>query len=220
MTTACLETAAQGHSRARTLLRLAPYYSKGRMLMLYKSQVLSYLEMFTPAIHHANEYSLSSIDGVQLAFLEELDVPQDVAFLEFNLAPLASRRDIAMLGMLHKIVLGIAPKSLAALFPADGAGRFPRCLRAQGCRHSRQLLDPIEGASHRLIERSAFGLVYAYNLLPETVVQSKTVSEFQSSLQRALAKLCKAGHRNWAKLFRVGIKTMSVQSFHSLFLAG
>ena len=217
MATACLEIAAQGHSRTRSLLRLQAFYSKSKMIMFCKAQVLSYIEMWTPAVRHANEYWLSAIDGVQLAFLNELDIGQDVGLTEFNLAPLASRRDMAMLGMIHKIVLGLAPVSLAALFQSDRGGRFPRSLRAQHSRHSRQVRDPIDGTQHRMLERSAFGLAYAYNLLPEHVVQCSSVSSFQTLLQRGLVNYCRAGCASWAMLYRSGIKSLSTANFQALF---
>ena len=48
----------------------------------------------------------------------------DVQAIEvFRLAPLCARRDMAMLGALHKISLGTAPKQLSEMFPVFGAPR-------------------------------------------------------------------------------------------------
>ena len=105
MCNACSEIAAQGHHRSRTILRLRPYYGTARLLSFYRSQVLSCIEVYTPAIHHANPFFLGSVDRVQTRFLEELDIAEDVALLEFHLAPLSARRDIAILGLLHKMAL-------------------------------------------------------------------------------------------------------------------
>ena len=79
MRNACMEIAAQGHSRVRTILRLRPYYSTAQVVGFYRNQVLSYLEVFTAAVHHANEYFLNSIDQVQAMFLEELGVTEEEA---------------------------------------------------------------------------------------------------------------------------------------------
>ena len=72
---------------------------------------------------------LSRIDGVQRRFLRELSFSEVTALNEFRLAPLEARRDMAMLGALHKITLGIAPAQLMALFlplPAPLAGTGAR----------------------------------------------------------------------------------------------
>ena len=79
--------------------------------------MLSYLEVFTAAVHHANEFFLNSIDQVQRTFLAELGLSVDEALLHFHLAPLAARRDIAMLGLLHKVALRSAPEPLLDMFP-------------------------------------------------------------------------------------------------------
>ena len=84
---------------------------------MYKSQVFSYVEHGTQAFYNAAPSVLSRIDRVQRRFLRELNFSEVAALNEFRLAPLVARRDIAMLGALHKITLGIAPAQLMALFP-------------------------------------------------------------------------------------------------------
>ena len=185
MSTACLEIAAQGHSRS---------------------------------MHHANAYWLMSVDGIQSAFLDVLSLTEGTALLEFNLGLLATCWDVAMLGLIHKNALCLAPTSLTALFPANRRGRFPRSLRAPNFRHSRQLGDAIDGSGHQMLDRFAFGLVYAYNLVPERVVECSSVASFQRMLQRALMYFCRSGNVSWSKLFRNGIKAMSVPRVHSHFI--
>ena len=55
---------------------------------------------------------MNRIDRVQRRFLRELNFSEVAALNEFRLAPLEARRDMAMLGALHKIKLGIAPAYL------------------------------------------------------------------------------------------------------------
>ena len=69
------------------------------------------------AYYHAALYLLHRIDRIQDRFLREIGVTPEESLEKHRLAPLTSRRDIGMLGLLHKIVLGEAPSQLAALFP-------------------------------------------------------------------------------------------------------
>ena len=76
-------------------------------MLLYKAQLLSYVEYRTPAVYHASSSVLAPIDGIQRRFLRETCVTDEQALFVFNLAPLSVRRDIAMLGVIHRTVLGI-----------------------------------------------------------------------------------------------------------------
>jgi hypothetical protein len=51
------------------------------------------------------------------------------------------------------------------------------------------------------LRRSLFGLVRIYNLLPQSVVDFKSVKEFQSILQGALRHAASLGIPNWDSLF-------------------
>ena len=53
---------------------------------------------------------------MQRRFLRALGFPEIEALEQFRLAPLPCRRDMAMLGALHRITLGDAPSQLAELF--------------------------------------------------------------------------------------------------------
>ena len=109
MKTACYEIAAVAAGRIQILLRSAKFYSRADLVCQYKSQVLSSIDYATPAIYHAPEFFLRCIDQVQENFLSELEMSASEALFDFNLAPLKSRRDISMLGFLHRIVLKDAP---------------------------------------------------------------------------------------------------------------
>ena len=91
------------------------------LFRLYKSQILLYIESYTPAIYYASAFVLQRIDRTQLRFLPEICCTEARALLQFRFAPLESRRNIAVLGMLHRIVLGLAPPQAAALFLLIGA---------------------------------------------------------------------------------------------------
>ena len=88
---------------------------------------------------------------MQHKFLKDTGVDDITALMEFNLAPLAARRDMAMLGVLHRTVLGRGPRHFKELFKLDTAGR---------------LVDPRSTIGGEMVKRSALGLVAIYNLLP------------------------------------------------------
>ena len=95
--------------KINAVLKTRRFYSESELMLLYKSQVLSYVEYRTPAIYHACSTLLSRLDRQQRRFLRELDISEEEALLTHNLAPLNSRRDIAMLGVIHRTVLGMGP---------------------------------------------------------------------------------------------------------------
>ena len=89
--------------------------------MLYKSHVLSLLEYCTPAICHATREVLQTLDCVQTRLLSDVVLDEITALMIFNLAPLRTRRDIAMLAMLHKAKLALGPPQFRVLFkPCPG----------------------------------------------------------------------------------------------------
>ena len=88
------------------------FYPCNILLRLYKQFVLSGIGFATPAIYHATEFALAPLERVQHRILEELQYDEKEALLVHVLAPLRSRRDMVMLGLLHRINLGIAPACL------------------------------------------------------------------------------------------------------------
>ena len=147
----------------------------------------------------------------------EIGLSASDALLSFSLAPLQSRRDIAMLGVLHRVVLGLAPADIASFFPPMTHMRFPRDARGSSLRHNKKLLDRIDGSQPAMLARSLFGLVYIYNLLPQRAVDVASVKEFQSCLQGALKVALRNGVDSWPALFRSGPRSMSVEQFQGLF---
>ena len=122
------------------------------------------------------------------------------ALQNFRLAPLASRRHMAMFGLLHRIVLGICPSQLGDLFPfaaAPDRGRIPT--RLWIIRHGKQFC---ERRFHTdAFGRSLFGMTRVYNLLPQIIVDSPTVKAFQRSLQNGLRRAANAETNEWQSLF-------------------
>ena len=212
------EISAKAHSRVDALLRGRCFFPLCSMARMYKMQVLSFIEAASPALYHAPNFFLSRLDGVQDHFLSELGVDTRDALLNFNLAPLAPRRDMAMLGLIHRTVLGEGPVQFQEFFRASMRPSFPRGLRGNSLRHTRQLHDPMDGTQSNAITRSVLCLVYTYNLLPQAVVDSATVASFQRKLAKALAKACQAELPEWVAFFRTGAWKLSVDSFHGFFV--
>ena len=109
MTLAVQECVNEASWRLRTLLRTQRYHTDAELLLLFKSHILSYLEYRTPAVFHACTSVLHPLDRVLQNFLRQINMSDEEALLNFNVAPLSTRRDIAMLGVLHRAALRLQP---------------------------------------------------------------------------------------------------------------
>ena len=122
------------------------------------------------------------------------------ALLYFNLAPFAIRRDVAMLGLIHRTVLGKGSKHFKTFFfPAEQRRTANTRLERRRQQHGKQLSDPRAYTHLNATRRSALGLVAVYNLLPAEVVQKTIVKEFQKSLQELVKERAVANCENWAE---------------------
>jgi hypothetical protein len=108
------------------------------------------------------------------------------ALIEFNLAPLTARRDMAMLGLIHRTIIGRGPSHLKEQFRRESSGN---------------LFDPKKTIGGELLKRSALGLVAIYNLLPEMSKRHKTVKLLQGSLQQILKERASEGCKDWWNTF-------------------
>ena len=185
---------------------------------LYKSQVLSYIESGVTGYYHAAPSILDGIDRVQRRLLRELGLSPEETLERYKLAPLQTRRDIAMLGLLHRVSLGQAPKQLSALFPfapPPAAAAARAVTRLEVRRHNRQFLEPSFRTD--VLQRSLFGLTVVYNLLPPEVVAQKQVSGFQRALQDAVRTAAARGVRDWHLLLSPKNIPVRVRDFQALF---
>ena len=66
---------------------------------------------------------------------------------------------------------------------------------AQTCRT--QLVDMCDGSQSALLARSAFGLVKVYNLLPQDVIDRRSVKLFQKALQTLVKDEMECCRPNW-----------------------
>ena len=77
----------------------------------------------------------------------------------FGLAPLEVRRQIAMLGLIHRCVLGLGPSHFQKFFRPCSGQPQPYETRAIVRRHPRQLVDIRDGKLLEIQRRSALGMI-------------------------------------------------------------
>ena len=132
---------------------------------------------------------------MQTRFLKDIGVEEEYAFMHFNLAPLNVRRDIAILGIIHRDVLRIGPPQFWEFFRLDPAPSAAS--RRRLARHRYQLVEWPAGRNFDVMRRSALGMIRVYNILPQSVVEQRTVKEFQSALTALVRDRLVARDRCW-----------------------
>ena len=199
MTSTVKEMVSEAQRRIRVLERSASYFEVAQLLTRYKARVLSYLEYRTAAVYHATDTVIEPLDRVQTSFLKKLGVEEVTALVEFRLAPLSCRRDMAMLGLIHRAVLKKGSEHFQRFFYQEETRKLGTRLAAG--RHKKQLADYRKCRFLEILRRSALGLVAVYNLLPPELVATGTVREFQTQLQNYLTSRAVRGCHDWKDTF-------------------
>ena len=182
-----------------TLMRSRAFYSTDKMVGLWKAHVLSFIEYRTAGIFHAADSHLCRVDALQSVFLHDLGLSEFDALLHFRLAPLSTRRDIAILGIIHRCVLGLGPAHFRRYIVF--AEPPPRHLRSVVQRHSLQLQSMVDGTQKEITRRSLLGMIDVFNLIPCSIIeQSSSVKIFQSLLQQLIVTAATAGTDGWQQL--------------------
>ena len=121
------------------------------------------------------------------------------AFIEHNFAPPRLRRNIGILGFLHKRVLGLSHSAIQRLLPfhADVFGSL------RPGEHNKQLYDHILDVQqqHSLHRCSMFGMSRICNRPPQHVVDLTTIPLFQKHLTLETRKVCEDGNPSWLDSF-------------------
>ena len=199
MRDAVCEIVSDASWKVASIIRTARFFTDSELVNMYKSQLLSYLEYRTAAIYHACNSILAPLDKFQDRFLNEPRISAEDALFHFNLAPLKCRRDMAMLGVLHRTALGKGPVHFQQFFQLSTADRI--CTRSGSVRHNRQLVDIRNRHFLEMERRSALGLIWVYNRVPGEIIRYDTVKEFQKSLQQLLKERLVAGCADWKETF-------------------
>ena len=171
--------------------------------------ISSFIDFATPAIYHSPAFFFQVRDGLK---------PRD-ALLDYSLAPLCSRRDISILGLVHRVSLGSAPPQFRHFIYPARHNEWNRGWAYNVERHTKQIHDPIDGTTTRMMERSVLGLVHTYNSLTQRVVDLKDVSRFQHALQDAAKACARSGNSDWEVSLKKGARANGVASFREWFHA-
>ena len=176
--------------------------------------MLSTVEFCTPAVYHCTTSALEDLDKVQKRFLKEVGLTAEAALCKYNLAPLQTRRNIAMLGVIHRTVLGHGPPQFRNWF-FEAARRPPKYnTRRQDRLHTKQFYDWLADRDTELLRRSALGLVRVYNELPQKAVDTKSVKDFQHWLQEYVKKEALKGTEDWENLLNLRRRSWKVTVVH------
>ena len=148
--------------------------------MQYKTHIWGHAEYQNAAICHAAPSLLAQIDAMQRRYLHELHLTEEVAFLDHNFLPPRTRRDVAMLGLIHKRILGTAHPAFAFLLPWSTTSSV-------NCRHNKQLYSGRDTCigNHALFHRSILGRADMYNRLSQRLVDIDNITVFQSELTKS-----------------------------------
>ena len=182
---------SQVRPKILAILRTKQHYSVKDLIGQFKTHIWGIMAQHTGAIFHSANYLLDKLDNCQTRFLNEIGISEIDAFLEFNFAPLRLRRNIGVLGLLHKRVLGLAHPIFQDLLPFHDHSQHG----ASTGNHTRQLyghaLDVVFQSS--LYHKSIFSMVHIYNRLPQKTIDKKTVSDFQRDLTFITRASCREG---------------------------
>lgn len=122
-----------------------------------------------------------------------------------KLAPLSTRRDVAILGVIHRAVLGKGPKQLQRIFE-----RHP-VRDGERSRHNFRVKTVVNLFTKDVLLRSAYGSIAVYNALPPECVAPLSVTQFQRGLMGLLRRACEqrlswaiseTDYGDWTMLFR------------------
>ena len=102
--------------KLKPILRTQRYFNDRELITLFKSHVLSFIEFRTLAFLHAASSLLQSLDHILERFLSSMGISSLEALVNFNLGSLSARRDIAALGIIHRVFLGRGPAHIKSWF--------------------------------------------------------------------------------------------------------
>ena len=164
------------------------------------------LEYHTGALLHATSTVWSRLDNIQSSFLAELQLDEATAFLKYNFAPPILRRDIRMLGFIHKRVLGQCHAALKRFLPLS---TIPTSW------HNKPVNVFLDGCvtQHRLYERSLFGTASVYNRLHQCLIDISSVKGFQSALTDLAKQRCNVGDIHWKESFHSSSEVWRTRRF-------
>ena len=182
------------------LLRAKKYLDTPCAVIQFKSRILSYVEHRTAAIYHSDITLLDAVDRQYDWFLSEVGLTRKDDLLSFSLATLNSRRDMAMLGVIHRSMLRKGPRQIHEFFELEPDSNHLTG-RSNLRRHDRQLKTYRRGKFLERTAKSILGLIDVNNMLPQELIDIEDVHTFQSRPQAILKKFAATNAPNWKTLF-------------------
>lgn len=183
--------------KIRALLRLRHLYPVTTMLNQYKAHVWVLTEYSNGDLILAAPCQLRHLDKLQRWYLHELGISDQDAFVNHNFAPPTLRRNIGLLGFLHKRVLGECHPALCQALPfgpADIVARY----------HTNHLetFSGLVNYQSRLYQRSLYAYTRVYNRLPQTLADAPSVSSFQARLTHLAKQRATNAHEDWRRCYQ------------------
>ena len=144
------------------------------VVIQFRSRILSYVEHRTASIYHSDSTVLDPVEKQYDRFLSELGVTRRDALFSFSVAPLRSRRDMAMLGVIHRAVLREGPGQIHEYIELEPDSSHPTG-RSNLRRHDKQLKTYRRGKFLETTAKSILGLIDIYNMLPQELIDIENV---------------------------------------------
>ena len=135
--------------KVTAILRTTPYFNTTDLLLQFKSHVWPHLEGTTGAIYHAHTTHLAKLDHLQDQFTKHINLTVEQAFIHYNFAPQRLRRDIAVLGFLHKCAHKQQHPDILHLFPTIPRLQYQARHQLRRPHHDKQLFRPTQRPTQR-----------------------------------------------------------------------
>ena len=197
----------KARAKARAIARMRHMYSLEALLNQFKSHIWSFIEYCSGAIVCAKPQDRRRIDKMQRGFLYQLECDDVTAFVDYNFAPPSLRRAIAMLGFIHKRVLGSCHPLVAQVLPYsnDAAARYhTKCLVSH--------FDEVRGFRSSY-DNSIWVFVLVYNRLPQELIDTGCVHTFQAKLNQLAKMRAKNNDPYWRDSYQSCVDVM--RKFHA-----
>ena len=165
------------------MLRTRAFYDTADLLNQFKAHVWGLIEYKNGALLHASSTTIHKLEQVQRQFLKDLRITEEMAFVEYNFAPLCLRRAIGILEFLYKRTLGLYHPAVAEFLPVSGM--------PSACHH-KQIETHLDKMICRLTLyfKSLLGFDDVYNRLPAVVVEINAIKTFQHTLTTTACPRC------------------------------
>lgn len=136
---------------------------------------------------------LARLDSFQRGFLNELELSEEEAFLEYNFAPPALRRRIGLLGFAHKVALGDCHPRLPELLPSTK--------EPSGTKVFNFFKESIIYFEEGLYCKSLFGALQYYNSIPSATRKTSSIKTFQREFTNEVRRMIHDRNSRWKDVF-------------------